>query len=406
MAMVFCRGCGKEIHESAPTCPHCGAPQGQEAQANSLETIPEGVKGWSWGAFFLNWIWAIGNKTWIGLLALVPYIGFIMAIVLGIKGREWAWRNKKWDSLEHFNRVQKLWSTWAVGLVLGVGGLGIIAAIAIPQYISYKEKAKIVESQRIEQEAAIKRQAAEAELLARQQEEARKRQADDELQARLREAEEKGRREAEEKARQAAQASGNVPQPVAVAGSLIDKAARCENLQTCMRIMIDSADPRSPESIQVAAARIGEFNKAQRGDRKADRDLNKRGLDEFRNNNFPVAINLLTQAAAADNADVEIHSNLGFVAIRANRPDVAGQALAAALLLDPRRTSTWLPVAEFFSLKGNNESSVRSLLLGYEFSTNKEKTLAFFEDKSTTAEREAMRPVYTAALQRIRQAPR
>ena len=25
--MVFCRGCGKEIHESAPACPHCGAPQ-------------------------------------------------------------------------------------------------------------------------------------------------------------------------------------------------------------------------------------------------------------------------------------------------------------------------------------------------------------------------------------------
>lgn len=27
MTMVFCKGCGKEIHESAPTCPHCGAPQ-------------------------------------------------------------------------------------------------------------------------------------------------------------------------------------------------------------------------------------------------------------------------------------------------------------------------------------------------------------------------------------------
>ena len=24
MAMVFCRGCGKEVHESASTCPHCG----------------------------------------------------------------------------------------------------------------------------------------------------------------------------------------------------------------------------------------------------------------------------------------------------------------------------------------------------------------------------------------------
>ena len=27
MSMIFCRGCGKEIHESAPACPHCGAPQ-------------------------------------------------------------------------------------------------------------------------------------------------------------------------------------------------------------------------------------------------------------------------------------------------------------------------------------------------------------------------------------------
>jgi len=27
MGMVYCRGCAKEIHESAPTCPHCGAVQ-------------------------------------------------------------------------------------------------------------------------------------------------------------------------------------------------------------------------------------------------------------------------------------------------------------------------------------------------------------------------------------------
>ena len=57
--------------------------------------LPEGVKGWSWGAFFLNWIWAIGNKTWIGLLVLVPYVGLIVAVILGFKGREWAWKNKK-----------------------------------------------------------------------------------------------------------------------------------------------------------------------------------------------------------------------------------------------------------------------------------------------------------------------
>jgi TM2 domain-containing membrane protein YozV len=30
MAMVFCRGCGKEIHDSAPSCPSCGAVQIQQ----------------------------------------------------------------------------------------------------------------------------------------------------------------------------------------------------------------------------------------------------------------------------------------------------------------------------------------------------------------------------------------
>ena len=52
--------------------------------------------------------------------------------MLGIKGREWAWQNKRWDSLEHFNRVQKKWSVWGAILILGAAGIGILAAILIP----------------------------------------------------------------------------------------------------------------------------------------------------------------------------------------------------------------------------------------------------------------------------------
>lgn len=129
MAMVFCRGCGKEIHESAATCPHCGAPQGKGSSAAGGD-IPDGVRGWSWGAFLLNWIWAIGNKTWIGLLALVPYVGFIMAIILGFKGREWAWQNGEWESVEHFNRVQRLWTIWGL-VITGVLVLLIVAAVVV-----------------------------------------------------------------------------------------------------------------------------------------------------------------------------------------------------------------------------------------------------------------------------------
>ncbi len=99
---------------------------------------PEGIKGWSWGCFFLNWIWAIGNHTWIGLLALIPYLGFIMSLVLGFKGREWAWKNKRWESVEHFQRVQKQWSFWGVLLVFGFLVLGILAAIIIPIFAGHQ----------------------------------------------------------------------------------------------------------------------------------------------------------------------------------------------------------------------------------------------------------------------------
>ena len=92
--------------------------QGNTSGQGSSAAVPEEVKGWSWGAFFLSWIWAIGNSVWIGLLALVPYVGFIMAIVLGIKGREWAWQAKHWDSVEHFKKVQHNWTIASVVVLL------------------------------------------------------------------------------------------------------------------------------------------------------------------------------------------------------------------------------------------------------------------------------------------------
>src|SRR6516162_11951094 len=36
------------------------------------KAIPAEIKRWNWGAFLLNWIWGIGNQTYIALLALIP----------------------------------------------------------------------------------------------------------------------------------------------------------------------------------------------------------------------------------------------------------------------------------------------------------------------------------------------
>ena len=61
-----------------------------------------------------------------------------MAIILGIKGREWAWKNARWDSLGHFNRVQRLWSIWGLVLVLGFFLLIALVLIVVPAAIFWQ----------------------------------------------------------------------------------------------------------------------------------------------------------------------------------------------------------------------------------------------------------------------------
>jgi len=89
--------------------------------------IPAEIDRWNWGAFLLNWIWGVGNNTFIGLLTLVPLFGLVMPFVLGAKGSAWAWRNGRWDSIEHFKRVQRLWAIW--GVVIWLGGIVLFGGI-------------------------------------------------------------------------------------------------------------------------------------------------------------------------------------------------------------------------------------------------------------------------------------
>lgn len=70
---------------------------------------PDNLDGWSWGAFLLNWVWAIFHKKWVGLLVLLPVIGFAIAAYLGFSGRRSAWQNIQWQSAKQFNKVQKIW---------------------------------------------------------------------------------------------------------------------------------------------------------------------------------------------------------------------------------------------------------------------------------------------------------
>jgi hypothetical protein len=91
------------------------------------KVVPAEVDRWNWGAFLLNWIWGVGNNTFIALLTLVPLVGIVMVFVLGAKGSRWAWRNGRWDSVEHFKRVQRQWAIW--GIVIWLGAIILFGGI-------------------------------------------------------------------------------------------------------------------------------------------------------------------------------------------------------------------------------------------------------------------------------------
>ena len=89
-------------------------------QTRDVPALPDEIRGWNWGAFLLNWIWGLGNNTFIALLMFVPVVNLVMPFVLGAKGNAWAWQNAKWENVDHFRRTQRIW-TWA--------GLGVWAGL-------------------------------------------------------------------------------------------------------------------------------------------------------------------------------------------------------------------------------------------------------------------------------------
>src|SRR3954452_15810364 len=90
---------------------------------NQPAEIPAELDRWNWGAFFLNWIWGIGNSTFIALLALIPVVNLIMIFVLGARGSRLAWQNRAWRDAEQFRKTQRNWAIAGLAVwVVSIGG--------------------------------------------------------------------------------------------------------------------------------------------------------------------------------------------------------------------------------------------------------------------------------------------
>ena len=105
---------------------------------NNPNIIHSDIKRFNWGAFFLTWIWGIGNNVmetlWILVVGFVPVIGcllsaLVLPIIFGIKGNEWALKKKSYKSLEHFHSVQRTWAI--IGLSFYVATIVISLIIGL-----------------------------------------------------------------------------------------------------------------------------------------------------------------------------------------------------------------------------------------------------------------------------------
>jgi hypothetical protein len=112
-----------------------------------LAAVPARIDRWNWGAFLLNWIWGIGNGTFIALLMFVPLVNIAMPFVLGARGSAWAWRNKRWESVEQFEAVQRQWARWALVVYALFGGMIVALVVFIGGLLRDSEPYKLAKAE-------------------------------------------------------------------------------------------------------------------------------------------------------------------------------------------------------------------------------------------------------------------
>lgn len=126
-----------------------------ESEETKQAKLPDELRKFNLGAFFLTWIWGIFHRVWIALFVLVialisyvlsnatglfyvvqPLAGlFILgyAIFLGFKGNELAWKTGRYNDIETYKKTEKKWAT--AGTIVFVS-LSILGAIFLVGAIS------------------------------------------------------------------------------------------------------------------------------------------------------------------------------------------------------------------------------------------------------------------------------
>ncbi|QIE29781.1 hypothetical protein SBC2_78570 (plasmid) [Caballeronia sp. SBC2] len=161
----------------------------------------------------------------------------------------------------------------------------------------------------------------------------------------------------------------------------------CDTALLCAKDMLNFARSENLAGAMQAASAIDALAKPARGDRANARKLNQMGLAAFSESKTDDAVHLLEQANRLDPGDEEIISNLAYAYAMNGQLAQSEDTAVLALALNPRRTSIWAPLAVTLQEEKRPDQAIEAMWLAYQFSADKQKTLAFI-DSHITSERD------------------
>jgi TM2 domain-containing membrane protein YozV len=148
MGMVFCRGCGKEIHDTALSCPQCGAQQrGTVQTALKSQTVAAllaaflggfGVHRFYLGKILSGVLYLL--FCWTGIPGLIAFVEIFW--IAFMNQEDWA---KKYNHGQLTNPVHIAVKILVLIFPM-IFVIGIMAAIAIPAYHDYTVKARAAQT--------------------------------------------------------------------------------------------------------------------------------------------------------------------------------------------------------------------------------------------------------------------
>lgn len=160
----------------------------------------------------------------------------------------------------------------------------------------------------------------------------------------------------------------------------------------------DGGLSREPE-IQQAKLQIESLPKPAKGNKKAARAINDKGLALAKAYDFDNAAKMFWEAYQLDSSDVEIIGNLGFAYLKQGNLEYAQQAIINALILSPGRASTWANLGEMFGASGDMAKAAACFSNTYRFSKDRSKTLNAMRKLNATENIENVRQARAKAIE-------